>query len=152
MNKSAIALSMASVIACGVALKPINTKAYENDSPYTDDNTVDRTVGLIAKYSLSVSKSGGNLTISGQTKSNSIMASIGFINISIQRSSNGSSWTEEKTITNKLKSNSTSHTLSDYSVTVVGGYYYRVVCDHYADNGSGTTQRVSQTSNSVWIS
>lgn len=151
MNRSAIALSMASIIACGVILKPVNTKAYENNYPYSDDNT-ERTVGLISKYSLYVSKTGRNLTISGQTKSNSVMASIGFINISVQRSTDGISWTEERTVTDKLKSYSTSHSLSDYPVSIDGGYLYRVVCDHYADNGSGTTQSVSQTSNSVWIS
>ena len=154
MNKSALALSVVSVIVCSNLISPVKAKAYDdvNLTEDTDDSKGnDRTAGLLSIYYISVSSSSGAIKLSGYSYSNSTMSSIGFKNISIQRSSNGTYWTEEKTISDKLRSNSRYHQLSDYSISVQGGYYYRIVCDHYADNGSGTTQSVSSTSNSVWI-
>lgn len=151
MKNCVVALSLASIIACCTALKPVSVKAYNADQPYTDDDPA-KAAGLLSIYSLSVSNSNGDLSITGESKSNSTMACIGFKNIRVQRSSNGYTWTTECTLTDRLKYNSTGCTLSNCTVSVVGGYYYRVTCNHYADDGAGTTQSVYNASNSVWIS
>ena len=153
MLKRLISVGTSGILICSGLLPFQQTKVFAsgNTHLYTNDNDT-RTAGLIYQYHNSVSTSNGYLTFTAWTSSRNTMSYIGMKNISVQRSSNGSSWTEEKTITDKLKQNSKSHSLSDYPISVIGGYYYRIVCDHYADNGSGTTQSVSSTSNSVWIS
>lgn len=87
------------------------------------------------------------------TVSNSSMKSIGYTDISIEYSSDNVNWDEEKPLDNLLKSDSSSYYLNNYSVSVKGGYYYRVSLNHYAEKGGlfGSSQSVSNTSNSVWI-
>lgn len=151
MKTASLAIGLSSILACAYICIPYRVKAYETDYPLCDEDN-ERTEGLLSRYYLTADKSGGDLLISGYSKSSSSMASIGFTDISIQRSYNGTSWTEEKTINDILINNSSNCTLSGYPVDVLGGYYYRVCVNHYADNGSGTTQTISNTSNSVWIS
>lgn len=81
------------------------------------------------------------------------MKEIGLKNVVIERSSDNKNWTEEKKIGNLLSESAWSHTLTDYSVSVSGGYYYRVKCTHYAKEKGlfGSSQSVDNVSNSVWI-
>lgn len=141
------------LIYCGILpVKQAKASAMEEYPPFSDDD-VTRAGGLIYQYHSSVSvSSSGDLSFTAWTSSRKTMSSIGIINISVQRSSNGTIWNEEKTLTDKLTSNSDSFSLYNYTVPVAGGYHYRIVCEHYADNGSGMTQSVSHTTNSVWIS
>ncbi len=127
----------------------INVKAESMNDDILYEN--DRTEGLIYQTSLSARLWYGYFSLSGTTNSSSTMAYIGYTDISIQRSSDKIHWTQEKTIPNILNTNSSSNTLTDYLITVSGGYYYRACLNHYADNGSGTTQTISNTSNAVWI-
>lgn len=126
--------------------------SYECINSFDSVDENERTAGLITQYHCGVTNTGGSLSLSAWTISGSTMSTIGLKNISVQRSSTGTSWTEEKTLSDMVKTNSKKYTVSNSVITVHGGYYYRIVCDHYADNGSGTTQSVSNTSNSVWIS
>ena len=68
------------------------------------------------------------------------MSSIGFKNISVRRSSDGITWTEELSVTDQLAHNSTSNSLSSYIVPVAGNYNYRVQLNHFADNGSAAIE------------
>ena len=153
MLKRALSLGTSGIlIFCGVfPVQQTKASAIDEIPPCSDDELIDAT-GLIYQYHGSVTASGGNVAFTAWTSSRNVMSYIGFTNISVQRSSNGTTWTEEKTVSDILKANSSSHSLSNYPITVDGGYYYRIVCDHYADNGSGTTQSVPHTTNSVWIS
>ena len=153
MKKKILSLGTAFLIAVGVGLHPMVVSADVNNSGLQFDSGSAKTEGLISMCSLSISNSNGNVSITATTRSNSIMNYIGFKNISVQRRPNiNSSWTEEVPVSNQLNHNSTIKTLSGFTVPVSGGYYYRVVLDHYADNGSGTTQSESNTSNVIWIS
>ena len=106
MKKSALALGVVSVIVCCNFTTPIKAKAC-NDVNLTEDTDDskdnERTAGLLSIYYISASASSGTIKMSGYSSSNRTMSSIGFKNISIQRSSNGTYWTEEKTISDKLK-------------------------------------------------
>ncbi len=93
------------------------------------------------------------LAISGKTVSNDTMKSIGYKDIEIQRSSDGIKWSKEKNIDDLLKENTNTYTLNYHTISVDGGYYYRVTCTHYAKESGlfGNSQSVDNTSNSVWI-
>jgi hypothetical protein len=84
------------------------------------------------------------------------MAEIGFKNIKIQRSSNGTSgWTDEDTRYPDIITNANYHEKNNESVPVVGGYYYRVVLDHYAKETGWWfpgSQSITGYSNVVWVS
>ena len=153
MKKKILSLGTAFLIAVGVGLHPVVVSANTNNSELMYEENLLRTEGLISVYSLYISNSNGDLSITATTRSNSIMSTIGLKNISVQRSSDGISWTEESTITDKLKNNSTIYSLNGFKKSVVGNNnYYRVQLNHYADNGSGTTQTESNTSNVIRIS
>lgn len=113
----------------------------------------ERTAGLISYYNLYVSADNGSIMLSGMTRASLSMKSIGYKDISIEYSSDNVHWTEEKTIDDLLKSNSSSYYLNNYSVSVNGGYYYRVSLTHYAKESGlfGSSQSVPNTSESVWI-
>ena len=154
MKKKFLSLGTAFLMALAVGAQPLNVSASEMDAglQYEEENDFEKAGGLISKYYLSITAATKSISINAQTKSNSIMSSIGFINISVQRSSDGTSWTEESSIVDQLGHNTTSKSLSGYIKPVTGGYYYCVQLEHYADNGSGTTQSVPNTSNIVWVS
>ena len=152
MKKKFLSLGTAFLIAIGVGLNPMVVSANTNNPELLVEDYSPRAEGLISVYSLHIKASNGNLLITATTRSNSIMSSIGFKNISVQRSSGGSTWTEELTVADQLAHNSTSNSLSSYIVPVAGNYNYRVQLNHFADNGSGSTQSVPNTSNVIWIS
>ncbi len=109
-----------------------------------------KTIGLIEKIELSIDVGTKKIHIIAETTSSSIMNQIGINNIHIQRSSDNSSWYEEKTASAEYAYNSNFYKNTNYEVSVLGGYYYRVVLNHYAYNGS-TSESIGHTSNSVWI-
>lgn len=151
MNKAFLALGVAGVLTYSVPAMPV--KAVNNSGITTYNYEIQPyTAGLISRYSLSVTSSNGKLCLSGYTLSNSKMKSIGFKNIVIQRSSDGVNWEKEKSLSDILKSDY-EYYLDNYSVSVQGGYYYRVTLTHYAKESGlfGSSQSVNNTSNSVWI-
>lgn len=154
MNRKAVALGVVGVLTYCVPTMPV--KAISNSHTQIEtmsDNNQVRTAGLISRYYITVSASSKSLYISAKTQSNVSMKSIGFKDISIQYSSDGVNWYEEKSIDDLLYSDSNSYNLNSYAVSVKGGYYYRVSLTHYAKESGwfGSSQGVDNTSNSVWI-
>ncbi len=151
MNKTFLTLGVAGLLTCSVPAMPVKATSNTNKTVSTENQT--RTAGLIIRYDLTVSSSDGKLCVNGVTKANGSMKSIGYTNISVQYSSDGVNWYNEKDISNMLKSDSSSYYLNNFSISVKGGYYYRITCSHYAKESGlfGSSQSVDNTSNSVWI-
>lgn len=120
----------------------------------TDENV--RAAGLIMAYSLRISSGTKKIYISATTDGYDTMAKIGFKDIVIQRSSNGTSgWTDAVSLGDQLATDSLYHYLDQYAVSVSGGYYYRVVLTHYAKEQGWffpSSQSITNYSNVVWVS
>lgn len=119
------------------------------------ENAIILSTGLITDHTLSVSNSSGQLCINGRTASDEVMKSIGFTDIQIERSSNGTSgWTAVQYPSDVLASNTDVCSFNNYKVSVVKGYYYRVTCTHYAKESGfwfPESESITATSNSVYI-
>lgn len=143
---AAVLLSTCIAVTTEIAVQPTaNTTSadYETAS------------GLIEKCSLSCSESDRVLKIYAKTQASGLMNKIGFVNIIIQRSTDMNNWTDEKNIGDFLESDSRYYTLSR-TETVTGGFYYRIVCTHYADgvpfrSNSAEIQTADNISKAVWI-
>lgn len=111
--------------------------------------------GLILTYSLQISGTSKKVSISADTLGTETMAKIGFKNIEIQRSTNGSSgWTKELGLDDDIASNTHAHDKVGEQHNVAGGYYYRVKLDHYAKETGWwfpSSQTVTNYSNVVWV-
>lgn len=135
----------------------INCYAVDTDVPAVLNAGADNidTAGLINYYSLSISASTRSISITAWTYGSDVMASIGFKNIEIQYSSNGTSgWLMEYSLADDLVTNETLHTKNSESHGVHGGYYYRVVLDHYAKETGfwfPGSESIPNTSNVVWV-
>lgn len=138
-------------------IETINVFAEETTAPIvTTTNTENVTAtGLIMTYSLQISGTSKKVSISGKTLGTDTMAKIGFINIEIQRSSNGSSgWTKELGLDDDIATNTHFHNKVSEQHNVAGGYYYRVKLDHYAKETGWwfpSSQTVTNYSNVVWV-
>lgn len=89
------------------------------------------TAGLIEKCSISCSGNSSVLKIQAKTQASGIMDSIGFRNVTIQRSSDGSNWTDVADLGDFSKVSRKFYTLEcTYDVTETG--LYRAVCTHFA--------------------
>lgn len=157
MNKGFLTLSVAGTLLC--SMPQMQVKAYEKQNVTDTEQSVltenqERTAGLIKSAYLSITSSSKSVCLTGSTKSNLKMKSIGYKDIIIEYSSDKTNWYTEKNIGDLLKSDCTSYNLNSYSVSVKGGYYYRVTCTHYAKESglTGSSQSVGNTSNSVWVS
>lgn len=143
------ALLMASLsgIPASAASASLVASSETNDAVITS-------VGLIEYYSLAVSNSSGRLCINGTTDSGSIMKTIGFTDIVIERSSNGTTgWTSAYPLNDVTNSNVSAAYITNKLIAVTGGYYYRVSCNHYAKETGWfpRTESISNTSNAVYI-
>ena len=111
--------------------------------------------GLIMSFSLYISSASKQVKISGTTYGTETMAKIGFKNIEIQRSSNGSSgWSKELDLNDDIATNTYVHDKDNEPHTVAGGYYYRVKLDHYAKEKGWffpSSQSITNYSNVVWV-
>lgn len=152
MNKKFLALGVIGILTYSVPTLPVKAISSQNMQTVSTDNQV-RTAGLISYYSLDISAGKKAIVLNGSTRASISMKSIGYKDISIEYSSDGVHWYVEKSVNDLLKSNSSSYNLNDYSVSVVGGYYYRVSLTHYAKESGwfGSSQSVENTSNSVWV-
>lgn len=152
MNKVILAFGVVGIITYSMPTITARTSACNLTASAYSDDIQPHTAGLIYGYYISASASSGKLILNGYTRTNSTMKSIGYKDISIEYSSDGVNWDEEKPLDDLLKSGS-SYYLNDYSVSVVGGYYYRVKLNHYAKESGlfGSSQSVENISNSVWI-
>ena len=152
MNKRVLVLGIVGILLYSVPPMPAKAISYTYTQAVSTENQI-RTAGLISSYYLNISKGDNCIYINGKTQGTDSMKSIGFKNISIEYSSDEVNWKEEKSLDNLLKSNSSSYYLNNYSVSVKGGYYYRVTLTHYAKESGlfGSSQSVENHSNSVWI-
>lgn len=127
------------------------------EPPKTSTIVVDdaRAAGLIRAYSLVITSSAKTVKITAATYGYDTMAKIGFTNIEVQRSTNGSSgWVTELTPVDDTVTNAVSHTKNNEARSVVGGYYYRVKLDHYAKETGWffpSSQSITNYSNVVWV-
>ncbi len=151
MNRTFLALGVVGVLTYSIPTMP--AKAFSNpnmQSVSTEEQ--ERTAGLISNYNLYVSADNGAIILGGITRASISMKSIGYKDISIEYSSDNVNWKKEKSVDDLLKSGS-SYYLDNYSVSVKGGYYYRVSLNHYAKESGlfGSSQSVPNISNSIWI-
>ena len=145
-------------LRCAVLLAANLTAVLPTAAAGSADETGDAVIlstGLITSRSLSVSNSSGQLCINGRTVASETMKSIGFTDIQIERSSNGTSgWTAVQYPDDVLASDASSCYFNNYKVSVVKGYYYRVTCTHYAKESGfwfPESESITATSNSVYI-
>lgn len=126
-----------------------------NKDSINSNNAVVYSAGLICDYYISISKSENTIYLTGNTNCSDTMKSVGLKNIIIQRSSNGTNWSNYLTIGDMLSSSASRWSISKKSLgTVPTGYYYRVTCTHYAKETGlfGKSESISNTSNSVKVS
>lgn len=144
-----------------VAMLMLNTTVFSVNAESTPVDTIAvskesdiMTAGLISSYFLVVSNSNGQLCISGATQALTEMKTVGFIDIQIERSSDGNNWVHVQDIDDVLNSDASSCYISNQKVSVTKGYYYRVTCTHYAKSKGlfAKTQSQFNTSNSIMIS
>lgn len=150
MKKKILSIGMAALLLCYGVTPILQAEAAESELSYTEEIS-DRTEGLIDSRHNSITNSNGNISLTAWTQATATMSSIGLTSIKVERSSNGITWVREKTMFDQLASNTNLYSVSGYSIYVTGGFYYRIRLNHYADNGYGTTQTDSSTSNVVWI-
>lgn len=154
MNKTFLALGVAGILTYSTPIMPVKSVSAKNIQTISNDTeNLARAAGLITRCDLRLSTSNNYLYINGITQTNGSMKSIGYKDISIEYSSDNVHWSEEKPIDDLLKSDSSSYYLNNYSMSVKGGYYYRVPLICYAKECGlvGSSQSVSNTSNSVWV-
>lgn len=159
MKKSFLALVPAIVLCIGT---PIQTQAAEIDTADKSYITVSETNGvepyaewLITNHSLSCSAAKKAVKITAKTYCSDTMSKVGFKDIVIQKSSDNVHWNDSgENVDDMLKSSASTYIIENYSVSVKGGYYYRVKLTHYAKESGlfGSSQSVDSTSNSVWVS
>ena len=150
-------------LVCVCTISMVCCSAFAFNVCATADNSVETLVtadettradGLIRSRSLSIVSGVKTVKIIAGTYGYGTMAKIGFTNIEVQRSSNGTSgWVTELTLADDTASNAMSHTKNNESKSVVGGYYYRVKLDHYAKETGWfpDTQSITDYSNVVWV-
>lgn len=146
------------VLACVCCLAmPMQVNAAEVESTALSAVTEEvepLAAGLISGFSLGCTKGTKTVYITAATYANEQMAKLGFTDIKVQRSSDRTNWTTEKTVSDKIAEDTMSYSLADYAVTVQGGYYYRVQLTHYAKEDTWwfpDEQSVTNTSSYVWI-
>ena len=151
--------SLAVVVSCMCCLSvPVQANAAEKETVAVNAVSTGEVeplaAGLISTHLLSCTSGTKTVYITGATYANEQMSEIGFIDIKIQRSSDRTNWTTEKTVSDKIKEDSSNYLLDSYAVTVQGGYYYRVQLTHYAKEDTWwfpDEQSVTNTSSYVWI-
>lgn len=147
---------------CAIGFTIINCSAMSASAAFTGSvatatltNDDTDAAGLISYYSLMISADVRKVKITATTYGTDVMAKIGFTNIKVQHSSNGSTgWVTEKTPTDQTDTDTNYYGLDGFSVDVSGGYYYRVVLDHYAKEQGWffpSSQSIANTSNVVWV-
>lgn len=157
MNKTRLFSLLCAVLfasMCGSHFAVAAEEIEAKDNSFSESDII-TSVGLIQSYSLSISAGSKKIYISSMTRATALMAKVGFKNIYIQRSTNGvSGWTNEKTLSDDLADYNIIHTKNAEQRSVNGGYYYRVVMDHYAKEAGYLhpgTESITNYSNVVWV-
>lgn len=119
-----------------------------DDVTLADNET--RASGLIMIYSLSLSKTGTTLKLSGKTQCSEEVIKCGFKNLVVERRKTSSdSWEEYYDYGNVYVDGNIANLST--TLAVASGYQYRLSCKHYAKKSLLSTQTVSNTSNSVTV-
>lgn len=121
-----------------------------NPSNIATGNVETRATGLILSYSLSLSKTGTTLNISGLTNGATTVVKCGFKDLTIQRRKTSSDSWEDYYEYGDFYRDSTVAGLST-TLSVAAGYQYRISCKHYAKKSLFVTQTISNTSNIVTV-
>lgn len=109
-----------------------------------------RTTGLIVAYSLSLSKSGTTLKITGKTQGHPEVVKSGFKDLTVQRrKSTAYAWEDYYEYGNVYVDNYT--TSLSTTLAVASGYQYRVTCEHYAKKNILQTEKISNTTSIVTV-
>lgn len=110
--------------------------------------------GLIADYALSCSGGSKTIYITAEVHGTATMSKIGFKNIRIQKLVNNK-WETERKAPDQISEGAMQKNIAKHPESVEGGYYYRVVLDHYAKENTWwfpKTQTVEDDySDAVWI-
>lgn len=140
------------VMAIMISLSPANVFAAEDyPSDETAFNRSISTLGLIDDYLNECTVGTKKVHLKLETVGSETMDTIGFKNIVIQRSSNRTSWTNERYVSDQLINGSYIYTIYDLPVWVNGGYYYRAYVEHYAKSYGGSEETIGDYSNYVWV-
>lgn len=134
----------------------VTAYADETAAPVTGttDDEETRSTQLIESNKVWITSGVQKIYINAYTTGNGLMAQIGIKDITIQRSADGTSgWTDALTMSDQIVTNSDEYNLSQYTVSVTGGYYYRVVLTHYAKEQGWlfpNSESIPDTSNVAW--
>lgn len=151
MNKTALSLGVAGMLIYCVPVTPVKATSMYSSNLSSED--MEKSVGIISGYYLSVSSGSNIIYISARTQAKNNMQTLGYTDITVEYSSDGNNWYQEKYVGNLLISDSSTYYLNNFAVTVKGGYYYRIRLNHYADESGlfGSSQTIANISNTVWI-
>lgn len=139
------------LLNCSVGSIPTfaeNTFVYQET---VEEKPIITATGLITDYELSIWKSGSTLYLNACTIAVDTMKKVGFKDIVVEYSANNSDWDTYTNIGDVLNSSTNSCYMTNYSVPITNGYYYRVTLTHYAKETGwfGSSQSVPNTSNVV---
>lgn len=110
-----------------------------------------RASGLIASYSLTLTKTGTTLNIYGVTQCSPDVVKCGFKNLTIQRRKTSSDSWEDYYEYGNVYRDAVAASLST-TLVVASGYQYRISCKHYAKKSLLSVQTIANTSNIVTVS
>lgn len=141
------------IIVAVLIIFPI--EALQPETSCTAVDSYSESENLIEKCSISCYDSDGALKIIAKTRASGTMEKIGFNNIIIQKSYDLKNWTDEKNLGDFIENDKIYCTLSTSS-DITGGYYYRVICTHYAEglpfrSDKSEIQTAENISKTVWI-
>ncbi len=150
------AMLLAFVVALvGLSAMPVSAAAQDVKTVNGDASVMAE--GLIGAYYINISNVNGQLCLNGQVRCDNEMASLGFKELKIEQSTNGSNWTTYRTLGDILTSNDKTCRIEARKESVQSGYYYRVTCTYYAKEKGllgilGKTQTEPGVSNTLRIS
>lgn len=124
------------------------------------DRSYSSATDLLAKGSAACKAEQGMVKITLKTFAVTEVSEIGFLDVNIEYTDDGNSWTVEcglGDMKNKPESSANTRSVIDgYAVQVEGGHYYRVTCEHYVIGYSLTEKTMAQQtahdySRAVWV-
>ena len=149
--KRIMAFLLSTILITGNMVISVNADTIDETEVHSSDAIV-YSAGLISSYSVSISKNGNTIYMSGSTSCFSSMQSVGFKDVVLQRSTDGINWSNYSNVGDILSSSTYKCSVSNKNLgTVPVGYKYRVICTHYAKETGlfGKSESIANTSNIV---
>lgn len=112
------------------------------------ENALPRATGLIVTKSLSLAKDGNYLIIKAETRGTADVKNCGFTYIKLQQYKNYE-WVDCATF--KDCYNDSAYCLITKSIAAPKGYAYRVVAQHYAKKNILSTEKIDNTTSSIYF-